>query len=278
MFMHGRDLLTIAAPAVLAVHLACSSSTTANIVTFEFAAASTFSTHSTFGLPAPTGPVIGRFSYDPQSASHFIEVEDSEALGYRQQIAGGFTATFGDVTVSAGDYVLELFDDLPQPGDQVADVVTIIYSSDLTPPPTTPLLVNGVPQAAGQLLVSFLQYGGSQFDVPSLAELDGLENFGWAIALLGDTGHRTSSADVAAVLESLSTPMFPTADLDEDADVDGNDFLLWQRSVGQGGAPHFTVWQGEFPAGSVQGSVIPEPAAAALAVIVLLSWPWFTRK
>jgi hypothetical protein len=74
------------------------------------------------------------------------------------------------------------------------------------------------------------------------------------------------------------------ADFDADADVDGADFLLWQRTFGATGpnlpadaslnqavdAPDLAIWRNQFgrqvtiPTAAVSGSPIPEPTAAAL--------------
>jgi hypothetical protein len=290
-----RGIVVAVWTAGLAVQLASPPSSSAGEVAFEFGAAAICPecpdciekfcpTHPTFGLPAPTGRVTGRFSYDPQSSANYtIQRKDVEALGYWQHLPGGFMATFDNITVSADDYVVQLYDDLLQPGGEIADVVTIIYSSDLSPPPTSPLLVNGIPYFTGQFIVSFLQYGGAQFEHPNLAELQGLENFGWAFASLGDTGHKSGTIDVGVALESLQAVTIASADFDEDADVDGSDFLYWQRTVGhlEGGDANddgivdgadLLVWKQQFPANSAQASVVPEPNSAfAPALAVLLS-------
>lgn len=72
------------------------------------------------------------------------------------------------------------------------------------------------------------------------------------------------------------------ADFDQDDDVDGNDFLIWQRGVGSAGGPSQgdanddglvdgldrDVWKSQFgsPSASVAAGAIPEPSALALAL------------
>jgi autotransporter-associated beta strand protein len=82
------------------------------------------------------------------------------------------------------------------------------------------------------------------------------------------------------------SPMPPTmadADFDGDDDVDGNDFLIWQRGLGTAGgqaqgnangdatidAADLAIWTSQFGAGGAVGAVaaIPEPAAATLALL-----------
>jgi hypothetical protein len=80
------------------------------------------------------------------------------------------------------------------------------------------------------------------------------------------------------------------ADFDADGDVDGGDFLRWQRNVGAMGAPavsqgnadgdsdvdgaDLAIWRDHFGFGHVLASAsaapIPEPASAALAISLLL--------
>jgi hypothetical protein len=72
------------------------------------------------------------------------------------------------------------------------------------------------------------------------------------------------------------------ADFDNDSDVDGNDFLIWQRGVGVGNnnstgdanasgtvdGADLAVWRAEFgPAGLAAASAVPEPASAALVML-----------
>ena len=71
------------------------------------------------------------------------------------------------------------------------------------------------------------------------------------------------------------------ADFDNDSDVDGNDFLIWQRGVGVGNnnatgdangsgtvdGSDLTVWRSQFgPASTATAAAIPEPGSLALLV------------
>jgi hypothetical protein len=78
----------------------------------------------------------------------------------------------------------------------------------------------------------------------------------------------------------------PTADIDGDGDVDGADFLRWQRGVGtatgatlgQGDADRdgtvdaedLAFWRNAYGAGGGGAAAIPEPATGALAVVALV--------
>lgn len=73
----------------------------------------------------------------------------------------------------------------------------------------------------------------------------------------------------AGVLEALRQAT--TADFDADGDVDGEDFLAWQRGLGEGheggefDADDLRRWQDQFGGEGV--AVAPEPAAALLATL-----------
>ncbi len=81
----------------------------------------------------------------------------------------------------------------------------------------------------------------------------------------------------------LFTPLTPTADFDADGDVDGADFLAWQRGLGKsidatradGDADHdfdvdaadLAVWRSDYAAALAAVASVPEPSAAALAFL-----------
>ena len=83
----------------------------------------------------------------------------------------------------------------------------------------------------------------------------------------------------------LSNFQLFSADFDEDGDVDGSDFLTWQRSLGvnDGGDADFDgdtdendllVWQAGYgqPAALASSSAaVPEPSSILLAMAALLS-------
>jgi hypothetical protein len=69
-------------------------------------------------------------------------------------------------------------------------------------------------------------------------------------------------------------------DYDADGDVDGNDFLVWQRALGSttnlaadgskngvvDGAD-LAVWRGSFPSAAGQAAAVPETSAALLITL-----------
>jgi hypothetical protein len=94
------------------------------------------------------------------------------------------------------------------------------------------------------------------------------------ISYVGGTGNDVVLNLVASATEN--------ADFDGDGDVDGADFLAWQRGVGvSSGAPRsegdadgngavnaadLQVWRDQFasPLSAINGAVVPEPSGACL--------------
>ncbi|MBN1853939.1 MAG: hypothetical protein JW829_14500, partial [Pirellulales bacterium] len=85
------------------------------------------------------------------------------------------------------------------------------------------------------------------------------------------------------VLNSLA------ADFDGDDDVDGNDFLIWQSGFGvddTGDADtdsdtdgdDLLIWKTEFGSADGAFSVVPEPTAGLLAILLFGLSAWYSRK
>ena len=123
-----------------------------------------------------------------------------------------------------------------------------------------------------------------------------IDNTG-ASAVVGEFGNYTQGAavDLAGqtffidysggtgndVVLSSSPPSLEDADFDGDGDVDGADFLTWQRGVGTaGGQPEgnadgvggidgadLDVWKNQFGTATVAAGAIPEPTSAVLLLL-----------
>ncbi len=91
------------------------------------------------------------------------------------------------------------------------------------------------------------------------------------------------------VAANLAAP--EEGDFDQDDDVDGSDFLAWQRGFQSGNkledgdanwddsidGDDLQIWQGQFSgvaaaAGGIAGTAVPEPSSALLALIGCLGW------
>jgi hypothetical protein len=77
----------------------------------------------------------------------------------------------------------------------------------------------------------------------------------------------------------LQLPLPTGGDLDQDGDVDGSDFLTWQRGLGESyNADDLAAWQTNFGSAgdlNVSSTAIPEPpitAWAALGIVLLSTW------
>jgi hypothetical protein len=85
----------------------------------------------------------------------------------------------------------------------------------------------------------------------------------------------------------------PSADFDRDGDVDGRDFLTWQRNYGlaevlqsEGDADFdgvvtaddLAVWQDSYAGPLTAITAVPEPAGALLAVMATASFSWHRRR
>ena len=75
------------------------------------------------------------------------------------------------------------------------------------------------------------------------------------------------------VFSANGLPTVETGDFDLDGDVDGRDFLVWQRNPGVG---DLVNWQANYGGGAVisgMGTAVPEPSSllmGALATVGLL--------
>jgi MYXO-CTERM domain-containing protein len=116
---------------------------------------------------------------------------------------------------------------------------------------------------------------------------NGVANVSGALDLVFNLSMTTNDAGAGFQFDLLfGNATFASADFDSDGDVDGADFLAWQRGLGTGttkaegdadgngmvNAADLAVWQDQFgfQAGSVAATGgVPEPHAAALAAAAL---------
>jgi hypothetical protein len=100
--------------------------------------------------------------------------------------------------------------------------------------------------------------------------------------------------DNASLVRLINNAPVEDADFDNDGDVDGADFLTWQRGVGTGTTPaagdangdgavnatDLAIWKAQFGPGSGVGAAaaVPEPATAALAALASAAWLLAARR
>jgi hypothetical protein len=204
-------------------------SANASEVAFTFDGIVTLSSSSPFGFTiAPNGPLTGRFVYDTTAALSHPNA-GCDCAGYRQQLFNGFSALFGEVEVRADDYIIEIANDLPQSGNRQADVFSVIFSSNADPPLEKPLTVGSSHQSTGLFRIAFLDYSSSLFSDSSLPEEFEFGDFNVRLGELNDMP--TGEIDVFFLITSLSPFTVIAGDYDFDEDVDGADFLIWQRTL-----------------------------------------------
>lgn len=135
-------------------------------LTFEFSG-SGFTSASPYGISMSFGtPVSGQFKIDTDSV--LTNTFDTNDVGFRQEIAGGFTASFAGVPVVADEYIIRLINDEPQTFGGPADFFSIIFDSNLVSgppfPDPFPLSVDGATQTEGYIELNFVAntlYSGS---------------------------------------------------------------------------------------------------------------------
>jgi hypothetical protein len=73
---------------------------------------------------------------------------------------------------------------------------------------------------------------------------------------------------IYVVSGDLTVPVPVVGDFDGDGDVDGADFLVWQRDLGD--APNLTLWEGNYgaPAAQAAAATVPEPSTASLLLLL----------
>jgi hypothetical protein len=130
--------------------------------------------------------------------------------------------------------------------------------------------------------------GGSGQNMEGFALGPQLANGSWVLLGVVDNGDGFSGNTIVAFTATAN----PSADFDEDGDVDGADFLAWQRGVattvgadlaegdadrdgGVDGAD-LSIWEEQFTSASVTGAAVPEPSAAALLLLAVVLQ--FTRR
>src|SRR3954469_25393066 len=87
---------------------------------------------------SPTTTVAGRVLYDSNSLPS-DPMAGCDCMGYRQHIVGGFTAMFGNTSVRADDYVVQVKNNLTQPAAGPLDTLSVRFSSGFSPPLASPL-------------------------------------------------------------------------------------------------------------------------------------------
>jgi hypothetical protein len=262
----------------------------ATVVAYSFKGTVISSVDSPWQVPIPNfSPVLGAFIYDADSQPTH-DLGSCDCVGYRQQRLNGFFAKFGNVSVRADDYVVEVLNNFPQPQSQDADVVSISFSSGYSPPLELPLVVDSVPRSAGLFSVKFAA-NPDLLSSPALPRALSLANFHSKIGVLSDT--TDGLVDVAFTITSLKPFDLVPGDYDVDNDVDAADYSKWKSTFGSKGelvadgnhdgvvdAADYTRWRDALnPTAAISSllnsNAVPEPSA--FVCYVFASTWMFTR-
>ncbi len=144
--------------------------------------------------------------------------------------------------------------------------LTLERSTDVTPGDTILAILTATDRATG------ISYTVSDFEpiLNSLGEPDGISSDSWDYFAIRNTG----LDDYDLLIDNFKLEIFGSnepsdnADFDGDGDVDGNDFLFWQRGNStNGGSPaDLVLWQQQYGTNPLVAAVgaVPEPTSVAL--------------
>ncbi|MBN1851886.1 MAG: lamin tail domain-containing protein [Pirellulales bacterium] len=210
-----------------------------------------------FGFPDPTGMIYS----DPH-----IEQNSSTGVGwlYQREELNGLEVLMlvdfnngGNSRPSAEDW-------------------TIIQTIDLSAAPSDwhRLAINYNP-ATGEVTA---RYDDQVFNFTTVTDLLGTFYVGYREALSGGV-----PSVVRPPTYDLFVPVVDSADFDNDGDVDGNDFLVWQRGESPDplSSEDLNLWKNQFGTTSAFSSsiIVPEPSSIVLLLSVcmcFLSKRWLT--
>jgi len=145
-----------------------------------------------------------------------------------------------------------------------------------------------------ELLWSGQAGGGSGQNLEGLTLGPQLPNGDWVLLGVVDDVDPFSSNTIVSLLLTSTTSTGGDADFDQDGDVDGADFLIWQRNFGtgttlaQGDADNsggvddadLAIWETQFAAGAGQQPnlhTVPEPSSLMLTLLAAISALFATR-
>jgi hypothetical protein len=165
----------------------------------------------------------------------------------------GITAVMGNLTMESGGIEIEIT------GNQMGEYDAVLVDGLLTAGGTLEVVLDGYSPAAGDefsILGFESAVGNFAYSLPALAG-----------GLLWDTSQVLTTG-----LLTVFVDFPPTGDFDNDGDVDGRDFLIWQR--GESPHPHsvdeLAAWEANYGAGELSASTaIPEPGAIGLLMLGL---------
>jgi hypothetical protein len=202
-----------------------------------------------------------------------------DCMGYRQHIAGGFTAMFGNTSVRADDYVVQVKNNLNQPSGPL-DTISVRFSGGFSPPLASPLWVNGNAYPTSWFQVN-VDGPKDTFTDASLPQSLDLRTFSSIYNFLDDV---TGDLQIGVLFRNDSLSAFTTqpGDYDSDGQVAGGDDALWQSTFGSASvldadgnrngvvdAADYVIWRKNV-SGALNDATVPEPNMLFLLASELL--------
>ncbi len=258
----------------------------------------------TLVIPEPYGVTYGRRLPDFSALSgHFVyesntpsyAIAGCDCKGYIHKQINGLATAFVGLVLQADEYVIQIRNNVNVSGLGPSDILTVLYSDPngtINPILSTPLLIDGSPVTTGSIRIDLVAPATRFPDASLPTSLNpadffvnaGTSNFGDGIPI---------GIDVLFKLQTLSSVTHFTSDHDLDGDVDGRDYLIWQRhaglTTGNGDAnsdfsvdnDDLSIWESQYGSGlpPLAASVaVPEPSAIALLCASLLVCPSRRRR
>ncbi|MCA9261868.1 MAG: hypothetical protein KDA61_21770, partial [Planctomycetales bacterium] len=212
----------------------------------------------------------GKFRFSGGASDVLGEVDNGGSI----DIAGGGVVTFFDDVVSSGQFDISVGSKAVFFGDVALDATSTL-SIELNGEADPRLNIFGEAMLGGDLALSlaggFQPELGDRFPIADvLSGASGAFNNVFAPVFAGGLTFEVNVLSSLVELEVVQAAPGAPGDFDLDGDVDGSDFLKWQR---EGHTPSgLANWQSNYGLGSptqVNTATIPEPGTATLWAIGL---------
>jgi hypothetical protein len=183
-----------------------------------------------FGIYVPSStPYSGSFYFDPNTAPVSAGTAN-DALIYPQLISGGFSATIGNLSVSASSYAVEVINDLPSGGSTFDEISIIFYNGLTASPPVAPIVVNGTAHAAAHFEIDLV--GSSNlWSGPQLPSSLNLSDFNVRMMGSFDDESPPNLIDLLMTVTSLNPIPLLLGDMNRDGHVDAADVVAMTRAL-----------------------------------------------
>jgi hypothetical protein len=256
-------------------------------VGLNFTAMVTASTGSPYGTPIPGGTdFFGHLAFESNTPVYETPPTGcSDCASYRHFQTNGLHVEFPGLTVEADEYLVYVKNDHNVTGYGLADIIGVWFPDQTLPSPTpdldASLLINGSPVSKGSFRMELVAPSTTLPDAQLPATIDpSVFEPTAGNGTFGDGMPNANFPDLFFKPQSVTDFPHSTSDHDLDGDVDGTDFLIWQRAAGQnkhdGDADSnllvdgndLELWQAEYGSNVTELAAadiaVPEPAALAL--------------